>query len=88
MVIVAVLVVLGASLAVGLTWIARGIACGEAGGDCGPGLPLLILAAAGLVPALGMLIASGRSRGHPWRWFFATASVYAVWGLAFAGWAS
>jgi hypothetical protein len=87
-VFVAVLVSVGAALAVGLTWIARAIACGEANGDCEPGLPLLILAGVGLVTAVGMLIASGRRRGHPWRWLVATALVYAVWGLAFAGWAS
>jgi hypothetical protein len=87
-IIVAVLAIVGATGAVALSWIAREIACNEAGGDCGPGLPVLVVAAAGLVPAGGMLVASVRGLGHPWGWFLATAAVYGLWGLVFAGWAS
>lgn len=87
MVVVGVLVVLGAAVAVGVTWIAREITCGESDSDCGGARALLIVAIVGLMPALGMLITSGRRTGHPWRWFVATVLVYAVWGVAFAGFA-
>jgi hypothetical protein len=39
------------------------------------------MALAGLVPALGMMIQSGRGRGRPALWLLATALVYATWGL-------
>ena len=86
MVIVAVLIVLGAAFAVGLAWIAREIECSaEAYSECsGEGMVQLIIVIAGLVPALGTLVESGRKRGHPWLWFIATVLVYAVWGLYFS----
>jgi uncharacterized membrane protein YqaE (UPF0057 family) len=86
MVIVAFLVVLGAVFAVGLAWVARGI-CEDS--ECSSeGLAAVIVAVVGLVPALAMLVESGRTRGHPWIWFLITALVYAVWGLVFAEWVS
>ena len=88
MTIVGLLALVGASSAVALSWIAREIACGEAGGDCGPGLPVLTVAVAGLVPVLGAIGASRREHGHPWRWLLAAAFVYAIWAIGFAGWVS
>lgn len=84
MVIVAFLVVLGAVFVAGLTQVARGI-CEDS--ECSSeGRILLIVAVVGLVPALAMLIESGRRRGHPWPWFFATVFIYAIWAVAFEGW--
>ena len=88
LVILAILVLIGAVLAVGLSWAARELVCGEKlQGDCDGGIPVGLVAIAGLIPALGMVVSSARQGGHPWRWFMATASVYALWGLAFMGWA-
>jgi uncharacterized membrane protein YhaH (DUF805 family) len=90
MIVVGLLVVVGAGLAVGVTWIAREISCGEAQPECNDeALIVLLLAIAGLIPGLGMLVASWHQRGHPWRWFLVTAVVYAaVWAPAFSAWVS
>lgn len=86
MVIVAFLVVLGSVFAVGLSWVARGI-CEDS--ECrSEGLVAVIVAVVGLVPALVMLVESGRTRGHPWIWFFITVLMYAVWALILSEWIS
>lgn len=46
-----------------------------------PGLVQLLIALAGLIPALAMVFQSFRGRGHPGRWFWLTALTYAAWGL-------
>jgi hypothetical protein len=54
----------------------------EAYSTCsGPGLVQLLVALAGLAPALGSVVTSFRGRGHPGRWFWLTGLIYAVWGL-------
>jgi uncharacterized membrane protein YhaH (DUF805 family) len=54
----------------------------EASSECStPGLVQLVIALAGLAPALLMLIQSARGRGRPGVWFILTALVYAVWLL-------
>jgi hypothetical protein len=84
MVTVAFLVLLGAVFVVGFAQVARGI-CEDS--DCSSeGRVLLIVAVVGFVRALAMLVESGRTRGHPWPWFFATVLVYAIWAVAFEGW--
>lgn len=81
----AILTLAGAIFAVGVSVIARSIGCTQAfQGDCDGGLPVLLIAVAGLVPAAGMVYSSGWRHGHPWRWFLATAIVYTVWGITFS----
>jgi uncharacterized protein (DUF983 family) len=46
----------------------------------------LVVAIAGIVPAFGMLVQSIRGRGNPWLWFYATAIIYAVWGVLVVLW--
>ncbi len=70
---------LGAYIAFGL----RIVDCAnEAFSRCsGPGLVQLLIALAGLIPALGTTVTSFRGRGHPGRWFWLTGLTYAVWLL-------
>jgi hypothetical protein len=88
MVVVATAALVGATAALAISFVARSVGCGEAGGHCGGGTALLVIACAGVVPVLGMLIESGRRRGHPWYWFVAAAVVYALWGVVLLSLAS
>jgi hypothetical protein len=61
--------------------------CSESGLQASPaGERQLVVAALGLIPALGTLVSSLRTRGHPWNWFCATVLVYAVWGVLIVVW--
>ncbi len=52
----------------------------EASSECTtPGRVQLLIAFAGVIPALGTLVHAIRRRGHPWRWFSVTALSYALW---------
>jgi len=68
---------------VAIPFVAHAVGCGEAGGECSGNTALVVIACVGLVPVLGMLIESARSRGHPWYWFFAAAFVYGFWAVVF-----
>ena len=87
MVIVAVLILLGALVAVAVSFGMRHLGCGLSQYSCNrtEGYAPFVIALAGLVPALGMLVASARTRGRPLRWFVAVAFVYFWWGIVFAG---
>jgi hypothetical protein len=86
MMIVAGLVVVGAIAALAISLLVRQLACGLGHEGCTAteGFASSVFALAGVFPALGMFVASARRRGHPWRWFVATAFVYFWWGLVFA----
>jgi hypothetical protein len=79
----ACLTLLGAFVLSSLAWLFRVIDCSEESySTCSTsGRVQLLMALAGLVPALGMMIQSGRGRGRPALWLLATALVYATWGL-------
>jgi hypothetical protein len=80
---VAVVTILGAGFAVFIAQGLRFVDCAnEAWSVCSTrGLVQLVIALAGLILAFGMLVQSFRGRGHPGRWFWLTALVYAFWGL-------
>ena len=81
MVVLAIAALVGAAIAVFISFVVRALACGE--GDCAGASAPLVVACAGVAPLLGMLVESARRRGHPWYWFFAAAFVYAFWGVVF-----
>ncbi len=81
MFIVGLLTVIGAGFEMAISGLVREVACGEAGGDCNSGTLTALVACAGLTPATATFVASARRTGHPWRWFLATAAVYAIWGI-------
>jgi zinc transporter ZupT len=79
---IAIAGLLGAGVAVFFSLVVRAFACED--GDCsGGGTALLVIACAGVLPVIAMLIESRRRRGHPWYWFVAGAVVYAFWGVVF-----
>ena len=80
-IVVGVLTVAGALFAIYIANVLRFVDCAnEAWSECStPGLVQLLIAWAGLLPALGTLVSTIRKRGHPWRWFAATGLVYAGW---------
>lgn len=47
-----------------------------------------LVAALGIVPAVGMLVESVRGRRSAWYWLLATFVVYGVWGVLVAVWVS
>jgi hypothetical protein len=79
----AVVALLCAGLSVYIALGLRVVDCSnEAFSTCSTrGLVQLLLALAGLVPALVTVVQSFRGRGHPGRWFWLTTLVYAAWGL-------
>jgi hypothetical protein len=83
MVILSGLGVLGAAFVVYVALLVRWLECdGENASGCSTGgLIQFVLALIGLALAIGMLVASARARGHPWRWFAAAIPVYALWAI-------
>lgn len=82
MVVLAIAALVGACLAIAFSYLVHELACGE--GDCYAGYSaMLVIACAGVVPVLGMLVESARRRGHPWYWFFAAVFVYGFWAVVF-----
>jgi hypothetical protein len=75
---------LGAAVAVFYSVIFRALDCESDNGACrGPGTTLVVVAVAGVVPALGTLVAAARGRGHTGRWLAATALVCVLWAVIF-----
>ncbi len=87
-VVTGVLTFLGACFAAFVAYVWRWVdCCSESGLTAGSeSTTQLVVAIAGIVPASGMLVQSIRGRGHPWRWFYATAIVYAVWAVLVVHW--
>lgn len=85
MMVVSAIALVGAVVAVVISWVAKEIQCeGVASRDeCGGGEWLLAVALLGLVPVVGMVIESARRRGHPWYWFLVGAFVYGFWAIVF-----
>ncbi len=85
MVVMSTIALVGAAIAVLVSWVARALICGEVMSSdsnvCGGGTALLAISLAGLVPVVGMVVESARRRGHPWYWFFAAVFVYGFWGV-------
>jgi uncharacterized membrane protein YhaH (DUF805 family) len=81
--LLALLALSGAVIATYFAFVFRAIDCSEESySTCSTsGLVQLVIAAAGLVPALAMMTQSLRGRGRPSRWFVATVVVYATWFL-------
>ena len=85
--LLAVLTVLAAVLIVGLSHLFRSFDCDDENADCGTAsLSHLVIAYAGLIPAVATLMASIRRQGRPWLWFLATLGVYAGWALLVWDW--
>jgi uncharacterized protein (DUF983 family) len=89
MVAVGVLTFLGACFAAFVANVWRWAdCCSESGLEASPGADAqFVVALVGIVPAFGTLVQSLRGRGRPWLWFYATAIVYAVWGVLVVVWA-
>lgn len=85
---VACLTLLGAGYLAFFAYLLRIIDCHEdTGSVCTTsGLVQLLIALAGLVPALGMMVQSLRGRGRPSYWFAATAVVYVTWAIYLWRW--
>ena len=87
MIVVSVIALVGAGIAVLVSWLLRALICGEVfsndSEDCGGGTALLVIALVGLAPVLGMVVTSTRRHGHPWYWFFAGVFVYGFWAVVF-----
>jgi hypothetical protein len=87
MILVSVMALVGAGIAVLVSWLLRALICGEVfssdSDDCQGGTALLVIALVGLAPVVGMVVASTRRRGHPWYWFFAGVFVYGLWAVVF-----
>jgi hypothetical protein len=81
------LTVVAAALVVFVARFFRSYDCHGENADCETeSLSQLVIAYAGLIPAVGTLVASIRGQGHPWLWFLATVGVYAAWALLIAEW--
>jgi hypothetical protein len=87
MIVVSVMALVGAGIAVLVSWLLRALICGEVfsndSDECGGGTALLVIALVGLAPVIGMVVASTRRHGHPWYWFFAGVFVYGFWAVVF-----
>jgi hypothetical protein len=87
MIVVSVLALVGAGIAVLVSWVLRALICGEVlesrSDDCRGGTALFVVALVGLAPVVGMVVESTRRHGHPWRWFSAGALVYGFWAVVF-----
>jgi hypothetical protein len=80
---VACIGLIGAGAAISISIVARAFTCEDAGDSCAGGTALVAIACLGLVPPLGMLVASARPRGHPWYWFVTGAFIYGFWAVVF-----
>lgn len=87
MIVVSVLALVGAAIAVLVSWVLRALICSEVlenrSDSCEGGTALLVVAMVGLAPVVGMVVESTRRRGHPWYWFFAGVFVYGFWAVFF-----
>ena len=81
MFIVGMLVLAGALVVSYLAFVIRAVDCGaDSESECSQeSLTQLVIACVGVAPAVGMVVASARRRGHPWRWFLATVVIHAFW---------
>jgi hypothetical protein len=81
----AVLLLAGALVAALFGWIVWALQCDEAGPDCTAGVISAVqawVAAAGLLPALGCLVAAAAGRGRgAGRWAGLAVLTYIVWAL-------
>jgi hypothetical protein len=80
---IAIVGLLGVAAAIFFSLVIRAFGCDDADGCSGGGTALVVIACAGALPVIGMLVESRRRRGHPWYWFIAAAFVYAFWGVVF-----
>jgi hypothetical protein len=80
---IALVGLLGVGAAVFFSLVIRAFDCESYDGCSGGGTALLVIACAGALPVIAMLVESRRRRGHPWYWFVAAALAYGFWGVVF-----